>query len=136
MGSFVLHGLLDAIGFVDWAMGRGDGWIFEAMHEHSDPSNYASQLLNRRLVAAGARGASIETVHSLRGDGIDGLRDAEIAARASQLQSGHSFGNLHDEYGHIGTGLAKTCLTPSTRPGKGGGQHPLRAGMRCGAGLD
>jgi integrase len=100
MGSFVLHGLLDAIGFVDWSMARGDSWIFEAMHEHSDPSKYASQLLNRRLVAAGAKGASIETIHSLRGDGIDGLRDADIAARASQLQSGHAFGNLHDEYGH------------------------------------
>ena len=99
MGSFVLHELLDAIGFVDWSMARGDSWIFGALHEHSDPSKYASQFLNRRLVAAGAKGGSIETIHSLRGDGIDELRDADVDPRARRLQSGHALDNLHDSYG-------------------------------------
>jgi integrase len=97
--AFVLHELLDAIGFVDWAIARGDDWIFSEPHRHSDPSKYASQLLNRRMIAAGAKGASIETVHSLRGDGIDELREADIQPRAARLQSGHAMGNLHDEYG-------------------------------------
>lgn len=99
VGSFVLHEFLDAIGFVDWAMGRGDEWLFPQPHQHTDPSKYASQLLNRRLRSAGARGASIETVHSLRGDGIDELRDADIDARARRLQAGHALDNLHDGYG-------------------------------------
>jgi integrase len=93
-GSFVLHELLDAIGFIDWAMAREGDWIFPEPHRHSDPSKYASQLLNRRMVAAGAKGASIETVHSLRGDGIDELRDADIQPRAARLQSGHAMGSL------------------------------------------
>jgi integrase len=97
--AFVLHELLDAIGFVDWAMARGDDWIFREPHRHSDPSKYASQLLNRRMIAAGAKGASIETVHSLRGDGIDELREADIQPRAARLQSGHAMGSLHDAYG-------------------------------------
>jgi hypothetical protein len=99
VGSFVLHEMLEAIGFIDWAMQRGDDWLFPQPHQHTDPSKYASQLLNRRLRAAGARGASIETVHSLRGDGIDELRDADIEPRARRLQSGHALDNLHDTYG-------------------------------------
>jgi hypothetical protein len=50
------------------------------------------------MVAAGAKGASIETVHSLRGDGIDELREADIQPRAARLQSGHAMGSLHDAY--------------------------------------
>jgi len=90
--------LLDAIGFIDWAMAREGDWIFPEPHRHSDPSKHASQLLNRRMVAAGAKGASIETVHSLRGDGIDELREADIQPRAARLQSGHAMGSLHDAY--------------------------------------
>jgi hypothetical protein len=99
MTYFILHEFLTAIGFVEWAMARGDDWIFAAPHEHSDPAKYTSQFLNRRLRAAGAKAASIETIHSLRGDSIDDLREADIKARASRLQSGHALGDLHDRYG-------------------------------------
>jgi integrase len=96
---FVLHDLLREIGLVDWMMARGDAWVFEAAHRYADPSKSVSQLLNRRLRQAGALGASIETVHSLRGDAIDVLREDEIRDRATRLQSGHALSDLHDQYG-------------------------------------
>jgi len=96
---FVLHDLLREIGLVDWMIGRGDTWVFNLAHRYTDPSKSMSQLLNRRLRAAGAIGGSIETVHSLRGDAIDVLREDEIKGRAARLQSGHALNDLHDTYG-------------------------------------
>ena len=45
----------------------------------------------------GAKGG--EVFHSLRGDAIDEMRDADIEGRARRLQSGHELGDVHDKYG-------------------------------------
>ncbi len=95
---FVLHNLLKEIGFIDWAM-QQDGWLFEALHEHSDASKYASKALNRLIRAAGGIGANIEVFHSLRGDGITGLRAGE-KDRTNRIQAGHELDGVHDKYGY------------------------------------
>ena len=96
---FVLHNFLVEIGFVDWARKQGDNWLFAAAHEHPDPSKYASKVMARLLQRAGARGGSIETFHSLRGDAISGMRSKTVQARAARLQAGHELGSEHDKYG-------------------------------------
>jgi hypothetical protein len=95
---FVLHNLLVEIGFVEWAM-QQDGWLFEALHEHPDASKYASKAMNRLIQEAGGMGANIEVFHSLRGDGITGLRAGE-KDRTNRIQAGHELDGVHDKYGH------------------------------------
>lgn len=94
---FVLHNFLKEIGFIEWAM-QQDGWLFEALHEHPDASKYASKALNRLIQAAGGIGANIEVFHSLRGDGITGLRARE-KDRTNRIQAGHELDGVHDKYG-------------------------------------
>jgi hypothetical protein len=103
---FVLHDFLREIGLIDWMMARGDAWVFDLAHQYTDPPKSISQLLNRRLREAGALGASVETVHSLRGDSIDVLREDQIKPRAARLQSGHALADLHDQYGKRAIGKA------------------------------
>lgn len=95
---FVLHDFLSEIGFVQWAQQR-EGFIFEALHEHPDPSKYASKLLNRLLRGGGAAGGNMEVFHSLRGDAIDAMRAHRIDPRARRLQAGHELGDEHERYG-------------------------------------
>lgn len=99
LSFFVLHDFLVQIGFVKWAC-KQDGFIFKALHEHPDPERYASKVMNRLLREAGAKGENIEVFHSLRGDGIDLVREADIAVRAHRLQAGHALVvDEHDGYG-------------------------------------
>jgi hypothetical protein len=96
MTFFVLHNFLVEIGFVDWAR-RQNGWVFAAVHEHPNPSKYASKVMSRLLRRSGAQEG--EVFHSLRGDAIDEMRGAEVQSRARKLQSGHELGDEHEKYG-------------------------------------
>lgn len=96
MTFFVLHDFLVRIGFVDWAR-RQPGWIFAAAHEHPDPAKYSSKTMARLLRRSGAQAG--EVFHSLRGDAIDEMREAEVDGRTRRLQVGHQLGDVHDEYG-------------------------------------
>ena len=96
MTFFVLHNFFAEIGFVDWAR-RQDGWIFAALHEHPDPSKYASKAMGKLLKRSGAKGG--EVFHSFRGEGIDAMRKGEVRDRSGRLQSGHELGDVHDKYG-------------------------------------
>jgi hypothetical protein len=97
MSFYVLHNILeDEIGFISWMRAR-DGFIFEAAHEHPDPSKYMSKTMQNHMKRCGARGG--EVFHSLRGDAIDGMRKEKVDGRARRLQSGHELGDTHEQYG-------------------------------------
>jgi hypothetical protein len=105
MTFYVLHNYLDEIGFITWMRSRS-GFIFEAAHEHPDASKYMSKTMQNILKRCGAKGG--EVFHSLRGDAIDEMRDAEVEGRARRLQSGHELGDVHDKYGFRAL-TAKQC---------------------------
>jgi hypothetical protein len=96
MTFYVLHNYLDEIGLISWMRGC-IGFVFQAPHEHPDPSKYMSKVMQRLLKRSGARGG--EVFHSLRGDAIDGMRKERVDGRARRLQSGHELGDVHDQYG-------------------------------------
>ncbi|WP_438275839.1 hypothetical protein [Nitrobacter sp.] len=96
MTFYVLHNYLDEIGLIDWMRGCS-GFVFQAAHEHPDPSKYMSKVMQRLLKRCGAKGG--EVFHSLRGDAIDGMRKEKVDGRARRLQSGHELGDVHDQYG-------------------------------------
>ncbi|MGN6488679.1 MAG: hypothetical protein ACTHLT_12805 [Devosia sp.] len=113
-GFFVLHNFLAEIGYLKWAMDQGDGWLFPEAHEHPDPSRYVSKIANRLLRAAGATGGA-EVFHSLRGDGITGLRSNQLPGRTARLQAGHELGDVHDRYG-LTTLTAEECRRLASLP--------------------
>jgi integrase len=99
LSYFVLHGFLEEIGFIDWAIER-PGWIFEEPHDHPDPGDYESKVMNRLFKAGGAVGANKEVFHSLRHMAIDANRDTDTRTRDQKLQSGHALGtDEHETYG-------------------------------------
>ena len=114
MTFFVLHDFLSDIGFVDWAR-KQDGFLFAQVHTHPDPSKYASKVLNRLMVKCGAAGGQAEVFHSLRGDAIEDMRDANVQDRTRRLQAGHELNNDHDKYGHRALS-AEACRRLATGP--------------------
>jgi hypothetical protein len=112
MTFYVLHNYLDEIGFITWMRSRS-GFIFEAAHEHPDPSKYMSKIMQNILQRCGAKGG--EVFHSLRGDAIDEMRDADVEGRARRLQSGHELGDVHDKYGFRAL-TAKQCQYLASLP--------------------
>lgn len=105
MTFYVLHNFLDEIGLVAW-MRAQNGFIFKEAHRHPDPSKYMSKVMQNHMKRCGAKGG--EVFHSLRGDAIDEMRDADVESRARRLQSGHELGDVHDQYGFRAL-TAKQC---------------------------
>jgi len=105
MTFYVLHNYMDEIGLVTW-MRAQSGFIFKELHEHPNPSKYASKTMQNVMKRNGAKGG--EVFHSLHGDAIDEMRDAEVEGRARRLQSGHELGDVHDKYGFRAL-TAKQC---------------------------
>jgi hypothetical protein len=105
MTFYVLHNFLDEIGFIEWMKAR-DGFIFQEAHKHPDPSKYMSKTMQNAMKRSGAKGR--EVFHSLRGDAIDEMRDADVEGRARRLQSGHELGDEHEKYGFRAL-TAKQC---------------------------
>lgn len=99
---FVLHDFLNRIGFIEWAVSRGNRFLFPELMRLHDPSKSASQYMQRLFIRAGMPPRSGEVFHSLRGDYIEELRDHQISSRTAKLQVGHSLG--HDEHARYGSG--------------------------------
>ncbi|MDX2081400.1 MAG: hypothetical protein SFU53_11515 [Terrimicrobiaceae bacterium] len=97
---FVLHEFLVEIGFVEWAAGLGDRFIFQELARLVDPSKSASQYMARLFGRAGIKDTRGEVFHSLRGGYIDESRDQDISERDSKLQVGHEVRT--DEHGKYG----------------------------------
>jgi integrase len=74
---FVLHNVLDEIGFSMWASEQ-KGPVFANALRYPDPSKLASRRLNRLLQRSGAIGENIEVLHSLRHQAIDRMRHAKL----------------------------------------------------------
>lgn len=98
---FVLPKPLEECGFVDWAR-RQEGFVFKMIHEYASVAKQTSKNLNRLLRRAGAIGANIEVLHSLRGERIHEMRERNIDPRARRLQAGHELGDEHEKYGSQG----------------------------------
>jgi hypothetical protein len=97
MTFYVLHNRIEEIGLGAWMRDQGNNYVFAAAHEHPDPAKYMSKTMQNFFKRNGARGG--EVFHSLRGDGIDGMRRQEVDNRARRLQAGHELGDEHDKYG-------------------------------------
>ncbi|MGS4987500.1 hypothetical protein ACVDG9_06000 [Roseibium sp. RP-7] len=98
---FVLHRILEDIGFIQWAV-QQDGFIFKELMRLEDPARSASSYMGRLLTAAGVKTTNSrnrEVFHSLRGGNIEELRQ-QFKDRETRLQVGHK-GNKdnHDLYG-------------------------------------
>ena len=97
---FVLHNFLSEIGFVDWAIGIGDAFIFAELMKLKDPSKSASSYMQRLFKKAGVQPGNREVFHSLRGGNIEDMRDAKVDSKARKIQVGHKLGaDEHELYG-------------------------------------
>ncbi len=98
---FVLHRLLEDIGFIQWAV-KQDGFIFKELMRLQDPAKSASSYMGRLFEKAGVKSSidrNREVFHSLRGGNIDELRE-EFKPRETRLQVGHALtADPHDLYG-------------------------------------
>lgn len=98
---FVLNDFLDEIGFVNWAKGLGDAFLFPELMRLADPSKSASSYMGRLFERAGVEKSRKKVFHSLRGGQIEDMRDAGINPRDSRFQSGHAIGvDEHEGYGY------------------------------------
>lgn len=99
---FVLHEFLHEIGFVEWAMSKGEGFLFPQLMGLHDPSKSASQYMRRLFERVGIESGKGEVFHSLRGGQIEDMRDAKVNGRDSRLQAGHAVGDdEHSQYGFM-----------------------------------
>jgi integrase len=116
LSFFVLHELFHRIGFIDWAISRGDRFLFPDLMRLADPSKSASQYMQRLFKKAGIVPGCGEVFHSLRADCIDTLRDHDISMRDCKLQVGHSIGT--DEHGRYGVKALRgvSALTLASLP--------------------
>ncbi|MCV3765143.1 hypothetical protein [Rhizobium sp. TRM95796] len=97
---FVLHRFLVEIGFVEWAMSRGQDFIFPQIMKSEDPSKRASQIMQRLFKRAGIKGARGEVFHSLRGAYINESTEQKVDRRERKQQVGHELGeDEHEMYG-------------------------------------
>ena len=89
---FVLHSAFRKWGFVDWAIEQGDNFLFRLLQTCKDPSDTASDRINKLLRRGGAAGMNIEVGQSLRHGG-KAMRVGLTEVRLSR-QSGPNLLNL------------------------------------------
>jgi integrase len=100
MTYFVIHEFLVEIGFVDWAVSRGDDFIFSELMRLKDPAKSASSYMGRLMRRAGVKESKGEVFHSFRAGYISHTRKEKISERDSKLQVGHALGeDEHELYG-------------------------------------
>lgn len=107
--SFVLHGFLDEIGFIDWAR-REPGFLFEALHSALDP---ASKRMARLFRNAGVDPELFKMFHGLRHARIDRDRELKLDSRISRKQVGHEIADVHEDYGVQGMNRTETQTVAS-----------------------
>lgn len=96
---FVLHQFLVDIGFVQWAMGLGDQFIFPNLFKSDDPAGLASKRGLRLLSQSGCTGR--EVFHSMRTNYIDHARDENLQEHTLRQQTGHNGKDAHSKYGAL-----------------------------------
>jgi integrase len=100
MSYFVIHEFLVEIGFVEWAVSRGDDFIFSELMRLKDPAKSASSYMGRLMRRTGVKEAKGEVFHSFRAGYISHTRKEKISERDSKLQVGHALGDdEHELYG-------------------------------------
>ncbi|MBB6262216.1 integrase [Paenochrobactrum gallinarii] len=98
---YVLHNILEEIGFIKWAASKGDAFLFSELMRLADPSKSASSYMNRLFKKAGIKDTPNEVFHSLRSGYISDMSEQQIDRRERKLQVGHSVGQEeHEKYGH------------------------------------
>ncbi len=96
---FVLHSAFRKWGFVDWAIEQGDNFLFRMLQICKDPSDTASDRINKLLKKGGAAGMNIEVGQSLRHGGKDMLIEEDVDTQTTRLQMGHRASDPHAGYG-------------------------------------
>jgi hypothetical protein len=100
LAYFAVHDLWTDCGFVDWALGQGERFLFRQLHAAKDPADALSKRMNRLLKRAGAKGKNIEVAHSFRHGAKNLMVDDEIGDGAVRKQMGHAPGaDAHTGYG-------------------------------------
>ena len=95
--SFVLHSVLEEIGFIAWVQSLESEPIFSRFFLSADPTSYASKVQNQHFKSNGCIGG--EVFHSTRGDGISRNRSEIRIEQAVRHQSGHAQLDEHSKYG-------------------------------------
>ena len=119
---FVMHRTLIQSGFCDLAMALGDQYLFASRHACKDPADAAQKMVNgllaqvdleRQRAEEAARNEAAQseqdksrrqfkpegTFHGLRHWLITQMRLAGVSDYAQRVQTGHSRGDEHEEYG-------------------------------------
>lgn len=106
---FVLHSAFRKWGFVDWATEQGDNFLFRRLQDCKDPSDTASDRINKLLKKGGAAGMNIEVGQSLRHGGKDMLIEEDVDTQTTRLQMGHRASDPHAGYGMRAELRRKQC---------------------------
>jgi hypothetical protein len=106
---FVLHSAFRKWGFVDWAVAQGDNFLFRLLQTCKDPSDTASDRINKLLRRGGAAGMNIEVGQSLRHGGKDMLIEEDVDTQTTRLQMGHRASDPHAGYGTRAELRRKQC---------------------------
>ncbi|MGY4411306.1 hypothetical protein ACVWW4_003042 [Bradyrhizobium sp. LB7.1] len=106
---FVLHSAFRKWGFVDWATEQGDNFLFRLLQTCKDPSDTASDRINKLLRRGGAAGMNIEVRQSLRHGGKDMLIEEDVDTQTTRLQMGHRASDPHAGYGTRAELRRKQC---------------------------
>ncbi|MBR0990744.1 hypothetical protein JQ580_08465 [Bradyrhizobium japonicum] len=106
---FVLHSAFRKWGFVDWAIEQGDNFLFRLLQTCKDPSDTASDRINKLLRRGGAAGMNIEVGQSLRHGGKDMLIEEDVDTTTTRLQMGHRASDPHAGYGTRAELRRKQC---------------------------
>ncbi len=101
LSGFVLHDILDRIGFIEWAR-SGTGFIFDSLHDARDPADNASKRMSRLFRKAGLDPRLMAKFHGLRHAKINRDRELKIDPRTIRLQVGHETADVHEGYGQVG----------------------------------
>lgn len=99
-----LHHVFVDAGFIDYAHGMPDGWLFPWAFRHGKelvkkPTDAASKRMNGQLRKVGIHKEIETTFHSTRHTAKDIMRTAKVDRRTHDLQTGHALKAVSDNYG-------------------------------------
>ncbi len=99
-----LHQVFVDVGFVEYVLGRPEGWLFPWAFRHGKelvrrPADAASKRLNGQLRKVGIHKEIETTLHSTRHTAKDIMRTARVDQRTHDLQTGHSLKTVSENYG-------------------------------------
>lgn len=97
------------MGLCGWAIEQGDNLLFRLLQTCKDPSDTASDRINKLLRRGGAAGMNIEVGQSLRHGGKDLLIEEDVDTTTTRLQMGHRASDPHAGYGTRAELRRKQC---------------------------